>query len=314
MLRIITPEHLPNKNFSDQVALTEYLLEKNANLHALLEHVAGSEAALARYLGAKDYAPTPDLLAIADRIGQLFITHRQLEGECRRDFRAHYSGPGTHATDFADLKINWPELQDEIIDDAPERMNVAFKMIHRFGPAWYLTAQRVILEFTGPAAPGAEDSSFREDACWFDIRNDGAPGNRTPGAPAGVTKEDGEWKGPDYFQHVRYDVPAADLVRSIVIPAAEFRALVGYNTSPEHKEPGFSISLAAISYDMEAEPDRSPVKWPHAVALFANHDGQPRLEPANVVAISFSGNAANYDSLCPPSCNRYHWPADLPRM
>lgn len=228
------------------------------------------------------------------------------------EFKNHYSVNGVgHNVAFPDASVFWDDLKKDVGLE-PEDLKVAYKFYHRFDPAttsWHITAHRHKLAIRGDIGN------------WTDISDTGAPlfditakGIVRP-ASGGLIDVNGTKLDPEYLKGIESADKYADGERvwGFTLPAKELSLVIENNLLLGGAQSDFKLNFRCISYKIDPPEPRAKVAFPHCVVVYASDKGKNYVtNGAVVVGAQFRGKAANMETLCPPNCTRYFWPADLP--
>lgn len=313
MYRIITNTNKEDiQKDMDVLQVIKALVKANPSLHSLIAHYIGSEM----LSSDSDKTFSDKLKAFRDDV---LINPGELD-RMHCDFKKHYLNEDIPSDEiFKDIRLNWTELAEDMYQ-ARQPVSVAYKFIHRFdGTNWYLTAQQQQLAKYGDIDKFT--SLGNGNGSMFDI---GYTGNmyEVDGTDL-CTDINGHYYDTHYQKAIKgYDstdgtgTAYADNSRvwSAILPAQELRLVIHHNLIFGGNESDFQVNFKSITYDTSGDTTGMyKVNFPHCIALYASCYGSAILQEGAVIAGAvFRGKGANLDSLCPPNCNKYYWPKNLP--
>ncbi len=238
-----------------------------------------------------------------------------LEGELNARqliFQQHYRAVNNSPAFYDLLEVNWLSFSETALQNMdPELFIISF--IHRYDASnnrWFLAAER----FTFPGYTGPGQYPVTSTNTLFNINPDGTVGDYS----GGLESNYGHLYDPVYFTMAMETAAPLNLstnVNSVSFAWEELRQLHADNKAaiPGADDSLFSIRFCSISNDYSPDvPAQSLVPFPHCVAMYMCYNGVPLLNDGDIVTGAiFINKAADFNTICPPSCSTYTWPSGL---
>jgi len=255
--------------------------------------------------------------------GKLILNRSEiLEAKC--DFRKHYriKNDPNHPKFDKLLIVNWSDLQAkaQAVADANhvDPLSLVLICYHRLDTStnsWFISVEICILkDFTAP--PNADTYyDIIATGVYVDITTTGLK-NTNPG-DIGVGTNN--IYGRDYFDNIEYSVDSTnfnplslnDNVRATLIAWFEIDKMYLHNIDASRDSALFELCFMSMTGDYSGTTNMSNVQFPHTFCVYSRYDDTDLLDDGDIVVNYFQNKAEDYQTLCPPNCKKYFWPAPL---
>lgn len=242
--------------------------------------------------------------------GQLILNLTEVN-DLKSSFQNHYSVPGNTSALQNELEFSWNSFKQRALNNmSPDLTILGF--VHRYEQSsgyWYLTA----CQYAFGGYNGSGSYAITGQGSLFNLNANGQISDYT----GGLQGTGMDYYDPVYFNDVNYDSAPLNLqtnVHSVRFAWEELKQLHCDNKSniPGADDELFTIRFCSISPDYSNCSAESLVAFPHTIGVYMAYDGQPLLNDDSIDPNAvFINKAADFGSICPPSCASYVWPAGL---
>ncbi len=230
----------------------------------------------------------------------------------RTYFTDMYSNKNNDASVYTDLVVNMNDFAAKVAlinNGTIATDDLAIKFIHRYdvtNARLYATVQLCEIGANASRTDTPEPYNLYPLTCmalYFNINIDGSLGTYN----GDLDGTDSDQYSQVYFDNVLYGGEALQLnlnTHGVCMPWNQLVKLAADNVTSNRGTPSlFSIGFAATSSPID-DTNESSVTYPHCIAVYLSYDGTACLDSTGYIVGNFLNKAADFNSLCPPTCNQ----------